>query len=129
MKKLGIIAMLSLMAIVTFGQDVNQKKTPEQKAELKLERMTKKLDLSETQVASIKAIQSKRMSEHKELQAKHKAIHAKIDTHKMESVSAVRLQLTDAQQIQFDEIQAKRVAKHEKMKAEVKAFKQEQRKK
>jgi len=121
--------MLGLMAVVSFGQEEKQKKTPEQRAELKLERMTKKLSLSETQVASIKAIQSKRMAEHKQLQAQHKAIHAKIDAHKKEAASEVRLQLTDAQKIQFDEAQAKKAAKREKMKAELKVFKQEQRQK
>ncbi|MBL4705816.1 MAG: hypothetical protein JKY54_14920, partial [Flavobacteriales bacterium] len=73
MKKLGIMMMVSILTLGAMAQEKEGgekfKKTSEERAELRVERLSKKLALSDAQVTRIKEVQLERIEERKALQA------------------------------------------------------------
>ncbi len=121
-----------LAGLFAFGaqaqDEKKEKKTPEQKAELKVERMSKQLSLSPEQTAKLKEISLRQVEEHKVLQAEHKEIHAKLDKHRIKSIDEIKAELTPEQREKFEQKMAEREAKREEMKKRMKAFRKEMKK-
>lgn len=75
MKKLMIIAALAGLSVATQAQE-QKSKTPEERAQMRTERLAKQLDLSPEQVAQVQAINLKYIDKTDELRKERQAEHA-----------------------------------------------------
>lgn len=73
MKKLMIVAALAGMSVAVQAQDKEGRKTPEERAQLRTERLTKELELSPEQATQVQAINLKYADKMDELRKEREA--------------------------------------------------------
>lgn len=118
MKKVLFVAAL-LLGTVAMAQEGKEraKLTPEERCEKKMEKMDEQLDLSDDQVAKIKAIHMANSDKMEAKRAEMKKLKDEMKVMRDASKAEIEKVLTDDQKEKLKEIEAKRKAKKAEHKA------------
>lgn len=104
MKKLAVLALVTLFSMSAFAQE-KTKKTPEERATKLTEKMTKKLDLTAEQAAKVKQINLDAATKKQTLKAankgKRKEIREQVKAIETDRSTQINLVLTDDQKVKY----------------------------
>lgn len=110
MKKLFVLALAALFTVSAFAQN-KQKGTPEERADKVTNRMKEKLNLSDEQVAKIKAINLDAAKKKEELKAKgkdeRKQMRTQVNNIETERDSKIMEVLTEEQKAEYTKMKEK----------------------
>lgn len=118
MKKVMMIFALALLTVtISNAQDAKQTKTPEERAEKLTKKLTKELDLNETQQTEIKSASVAHFTTMKAKKAELKQLRAVLKEERKSYRDQVKAQLNEDQQVKYDAFleakKAKRKAKRQ----------------